>query len=940
MAKKGKNIREQRLRSQEERKMKYRAQEAERQAEIVRLQEAEIAREKEEKRKEAEKTRHPVTRRMLSSDNKSNCKAAGLKSTLIINENELLMTVFGRGNQALPEKHIIGKNISTIPEKATLTVNNENDVYFDVTGRGQGAVADNPLYKFSQKKEWDRQDRISREKLEMRYYGQTFEDNIHIQLIYNILDIEKILSIHINNIVYTINNLLRREDMELFDLLAYITDFKKYKDIIKEEDNLKKQYYKELFEDLCKAPQLAYFNMQVIDDNKKKADPNAILLTKEELYGILYTLGKMRHMLMHGNPKENIYKIDSQKDKSFKNGLDCLNRLYGERVRKLNDNFLNLAKKNLLILFEAFEVKTQEEKENYVRDYYDFVVRKQFKNQGFSIKCLREHMTDDIEEAAVLRDQKYDSVRGKLYPLVNFAIFRYYNFHGSEADDLVENLRAAMNEVEKDKIYQKEAVRIWPEMRKVILKHILPEMEGSRIKAKNKSQDPDVSFSMIDPVIISTDATLFTKIIFLTTLFINGKETNDLITTLISKFENITAFNDILKQQGMVSDFVKNFEFFNHCDLVSEELRVVNSFVHMKRENVNAKKIMYDEALTVLGIDDEKKNLELEQMLDRDIRQKNAQRAGLRNFIANNVIESERFKYLVRYGNVQRLKGIANNQAVMKFVLNDIPDEQIARYYKSITGYTEDSVQKMRAHLVEMLTGFSFENISDVRQNDKLANQKEQEDKRQKQALVRLYLTAIYLVLKNLVYVNSRYSLAFKILERDYVLEKGMDQNKVYGNPTEFAEDLLKEHPYKKRVQEYVLLNIANSDPWAIKAFRNKIEHLDAVRFADIYLRDVKNFNSWFELYHYIVQRRIMDQYAYDSRPGSSKQVPGTSIIDEKRLNPATVKYFHMIEMHRTCCKDFIKALNTPFAYNLARYKNLTIDALFDKNRRQEVLSN
>ncbi len=40
--------------------------------------------------------------------------------------------------------------------------------------------------------------------------GRTFEDNIHIQLIYNILDIEKIRSVHINNIIYEINNLFRR----------------------------------------------------------------------------------------------------------------------------------------------------------------------------------------------------------------------------------------------------------------------------------------------------------------------------------------------------------------------------------------------------------------------------------------------------------------------------------------------------------------------------------------------------------------------------------------------------------------------------------------------------------------------------------------------------------------------------------------------------------
>lgn len=60
-------------------------------------------------------------------------------------------------------------------------------------------------------------------------------------------------------------------------------------------------------------------------------------------------------------------------------------------------------------------------------------------------------------------------------------------------------------------------------------------------------------------------------------------------------------------------------------------------------------------------------------------------------------------------------------------------------------------------------------------------------------------------------------------------------------------------------------------------------------------------------------------------------------IIDEGRLNPVTKKYFQLVTTYNACCRDFVKALNTPFAYNLARFKNLTIDGLFDKNRRGET---
>lgn len=48
------------------------------------------------------------------------------------------------------------------------------------------------------------------------------------------------------------------------------------------------------------------------------------------------------------------------------------------------------------------------------------------------------------------------------------------------------------------------------------------------------------------------------------------------------------------------------------------------------------------------------------------------------------------------------------------------------------------------------------------------------------------------------------------------------------------------------------------------------------------------------------------------------------------------LKYFASIDQYGTYCKDMVKALNVAFAYNLPRYKNLSIEELFDKNRPGE----
>lgn len=887
-------------------------------------------------------TLNPVRKRTLSNVKKSTAKAAGLKSTFVLNDRELLMTAFGRGNEAIREKYIIGGTIETVSQKAAFNVSPLQDVSFRIDGRVKGGVADNPLHTNPESPAISIRDDLihARSALEQRYFGKTFEDNVHIQIIYNILDIEKLLTFHINNIIYTLNNFLRQEGEDIYDLIGYITLFDSY-DIFQSSEKDNAEGLRKLFKKLCGARQLGYINLEVMPpkndskDNKKcKSDPNTIKLTESEFFDALYALSYLRQMLAHGNTERLLYAETKYRKKHI-NVCALLDRLYAQRVNRLNSGFLKKAAKNLVLLFKAYDVKDTKTKTEYVRDYYDFTVRHTYKNLGFSIKLLREHITADIPEAFILRDQRYDTVRGKLYPIIDFAFFRYYKNKPDRINGLVEKLRASMNEIEKDAIYAAEAKLVWKDIGSVILKHILPNMSGNVIKSI--TDDPDVNLDMLKGALIPDNATVFSEVIYLLTMFINGKEINDLLTTLVHKFDNIASFIDVMKEQKLDIGFKDDYYLFAYqSKTVYEELRTINSFARMSKPAANAKECMYIEAFKVLGIkaDEEELQRQVKYILDPGIKNTDPQKHGLRNFIANNVIESERFKYLIRYGNVNKLKGIAQNRAVVNFVLKDVPDAQIVRYYNSINGLNEDYLPGMRDELADRLTGFSFEDIQDVRQNDRLANQREQEEKRQKQALVRLWLTVLYLVLKNLVYINSRYFLAFHCVERDRLLlypDKWTKQENRYAGYSVFARDFLAEYPQKQRVAQYLNQNIANSDEYTIRVFRNKTEHLDTVRNADMYLKEIRQFNSWFDLYHYITQRRIIDQFDYDSTHASKKN-PGTMIAYREELNSKTLEYFDKVQKYRTCCKDFIKALCVPFAYNLPRYKNLCIAELFDMN--------
>ena len=288
------------------------------------------------------------------------------------------------------------------------------------------------------------------------------------------------------------------------------------------------------------------------------------------------------------------------------------------------------------------------------------------------------------------------------------------------------------------------------------------------------------------------------------------------------------------------------------------------------------------------------------------------------------------------------MRALANNEKVVEYVLKQgILDNQILRYYNSCNEtklslnkeYTAEEYDNMRENLKNKIVNVRFSNYSTIPKGNML-NSAESAEKERSKSIVRLYLTVLYLLLKNLVYINSRYFLAFHCLERDYYVYnygKDCNVNDLKSNFKAFTEQFLMEHPLNYRAQKYVLNNIEHSDSWVVNAYRNCCDHLTAIRNANEYIEDIKEVTSYFELYHYLVQRSLYNQYEYDSNTDSKKN-PGKKIIETRDINPVVLKYFEKVEKYHSYCKDFVKALNVPFAYNLPRYKNLSIKELFDRN--------
>ena len=372
-------------------------------------------------------------------------------------------------------------------------------------------------------------------------------------------------------------------------------------------------------------------------------------------------------------------------------------------------------------------------------------------------------------------------------------------------------------------------------------------------------------------------------------------------------------------------ELTAGYKLFNDSQRITNELFIVKNIASMRKPAASAKLTMFRDALTILGIDDKITDDRISEILK--LKEKGKGIHGLRNFVTNNVIESSRFVYLIKYANAQKIREVAKNEKVVMFVLEGIPDTQIERYYKSCVEVTDmnSSLEAKRSELAKMIKSISFEDFKDVKQQ---AKGRENVAKERAKAVIGLYLTVMYLLVKNLVNVNARYVIAIHCLERDFGLYKEIipelasknlknDYRILSQTLCELCDDrdkspnlFLKKN---KRLRKCVEVDINNADSSMTRKYRNCIAHLTVVRELKEYIGDIRTVDSYFSIYHYVMQRCIT------KRENDTKQ-------EEK------IKYEDDLLKNHGYTKDFVKALNSPFGYNIPRFKNLSIEQLFDRN--------
>ena len=870
---------------------------------------------------------------------KSVNKAAGLKSTLVY-DDKFYMTSFGRGNSAVVEQRIDTSDysVSDMNASPSLRVSEAGKINVSFSSLRQFVNAGqlsavNPLYGGKDKPQKKTgQDMLGlKDKLEERYFGMTFNDNIHIQIIHNILDIEKILAVYTTNIAVALDHMVDEEiDAERDEFIGYMNTLNTYEVFMNPEkkfgagDKRVKNITesRDKFEKLLATKRMGYFGFDY-DSNGKDKHKNEEL--KKRLYHLVAFAGQLRQWSFHGdtgiNPNSWLYRLDDKKlDQEYRDTLDYY---FDIRFDEINEKFVEQNATNLCILRELFP---NDDFKAVADLYYDFIVIKAQKNIGFSLKKLREKMLES-EEATPVKAQDMDSVRSKLYKLMDFCIFKYYTEHPEISNKNVDILRASVSDEQKESFYTDEAYRLWGIFGGQFLSFC------SRINkwVTGEHQKEVLRYIDKDAYRRQSSVSYFSKLLYVMCFFLDGKEINDLLTTLINKFDNIASFINTAKELGINVSFVKDYEFFNSSDRYVPELNIVKNISRMKKPAESVKKEMYRDALAILGVPSnmsrEAFDAELEKILEKKIDPKTGKpiKGGnpFRNFIANNVIDNRRFIYVIKFCNPENVRRLVNNINVTEFVLRTIPEAQIDRYYKTcIVSELNPVPDKKISELAKMIKDINFGEFRGVQQ--KAHTREEALEKERFKAVIGLYLTVVYLLVKNLVNVNARYVMAFHCLERDALLY-GENVGNDYLN---LSETLCSENENSRsgylarnrRLRECVKQDISNAHTLKVRNYRNNVAHLSAVRNCAEYIGDITKIDSYFALYHYIIQRLL------------AKGTDRTAADFESRY-----PYFAQLFKWNTYVKDMVKALNAPFGYNLPRFKNLSIDDLFDRNEMKKA---
>ena len=788
---------------------------------------------------------------------KTNAKRIGVKSTIAFGNGKYAITTFGKGATAEIALKSADSPAKTFPSRSApeLSIqaafdqarpNSNQPDFVDPTrisaARGDlSALLTNPV-------EAPESDYLElKDALERKVFGDEFpQDTIRIQIANAILDVQRILGIYVADILHFVDALQDEpEDLARLGLRS---------------DKMTKL--------LTRArPYFGFFGGSEVFKICEGRNVGADVHNGK----VFRALGVIRKKLANFDWKRSLVLFSENAtlpEKFFSSEAggatlwsEVVAPLCRKRLERVRRTFVKMSAKNLTILNEIFGDDTEEKKKARARQYYRFSVLKEGKNLGFNLTKTREYVIDKYYP--IFHDQRIevkrvvDTFRPKLYALLDFVIFQASvsgvdecakgraSLWQTVVKEALVKLRETPDDDAKEKIYQTlaEKARLDGSLFRIGICSVCDAF----LLAPDRPSFPELlrrndAITRVAPEWLEEtngeDASSFVQLVAFLCNFLEVKEINELVTAFARKFECVQALINLLRElEGADAvKFTETFALFNGLDgnmagKIAQELRLLASVGKMKPDMTSAKRILYKNALEILGVKDEEMTDEwLEEHIllskpsavdckmkkkayDEALRRnkgidkkrqeyedaKNALAAAkeaydekkkdvnpFRNYIVKNVITSRAFYYLVRYAKPSAVRKLMGNPKIIRYVLTRLPNSQIYSYYRVLCPNEKDVdapepadserrepyLRKRIRLLADALSNFSFAVLMDDKDKIVAASRSRNvnlEVERLKK-LTTLYMSIAYIAVKNLVKVNARYFIAYSSLERDLAL--------------------------------------------------------------------------------------------------------------------------------------------------------------------------
>lgn len=903
---------------------------------------------------EKEKAKKPVVENKpntaISKDNKpkpnkeikkSKAKLAGVKWIIKANDDVAYISSFGKGNNSVLEKRIIGDVSGDVNKDSHMYVNPKYTKKNYEIKNGFSSGSSLVTYPNKPDKNSGMDALCLKPYFEIDFFGRTFTDNMHIQAIYNIFDIEKIIEKHISNIIYTVNS-FNREYKDLandtigFDLV-FETPYADYGENENPKSIDKKDRFHKFYNEA--KPRLGYYENIFYEHGEP--------ISEEKLFNYLNILNFIRNSTFHYNNTNSYLYQESYCKIKNKNLKIYLDKFVKNKFKNVNKNFISNEKNNLYIILNAYgeDTKNVEVVKKYSKELYKLSVLKTNKNLGVNVKKLRESAIEngycplpyDKENDVA----KLSSVKHKLYKTYDFVITHYLNSNDKPLLEIVEALRLSKNDDEKENVYKKYAEKLFKADDVInpikAISKLFAEKGNKLFKEKVR-----INKEYIEDVSIDKNIYDFTKVIFFMTCFLDGKEINDLLTNIISKLQVIEDHNNVIKfishnKDAVYKDYSDKYAIFRNAGKIATELEAIKSIARMENKIENApQEPLLKDALLALGVS--KTDLENTYNKYFDSKEKaDKQSQKVSTFLMNNVINNNRFKYVIKYINPADINRLAKNRYLVKFVLSKISEEQIDSYYKLFSNEEEPSCEEKIKLLTKKISKLNFQNLFE---NNKIPNV----EKERKKAIITLYFTIVYILVKNLVNINGLYTLALYFVERDGYFYKDIcgkkDKKKSYNDVdylllseifsgSKYREETKNLKLPKEKDREIMKKYLPNDEDRKeynkfFKQYRNNIVHLNIIaKLSELTKNIDKDINSYFDIYHYCTQRVVFDYCKKNNNVVLAKMKDLAHIKSDcdEFSSKHTYPYSSAV----------LRFMNLPFAYNVPRFKNLSYRKFFDK---------